>query len=168
MLQRYFIRLLGTVSACALLAGNAQALTITGGVGTSTTGTGVTGIGNQCLEIGGVASTAPVTPVHSWDCDGGLNQIWIVTNGQIQRSHNGAFTCLEVANGSTHAGAKVQLNYCKPGSAAHQEWTINQKGEIVGVASGLCLDWGLGYYQNGVQLGVEPCNGTPEQQFWLR
>jgi hypothetical protein len=164
-LQRRFIQLVGTIGACALLAGNVQALTITGGVGDSTRGIGITGIGDQCLEIGGVASTAPITPVHAWDCNGNLNQMWIVTNGQIQRSHDGRFTCLEVAGGSTHAGAKVQLNYCRPGA---QEWVINQKGEIVAVGSGLCLDWGLGYYQNGVQLSVEPCSGAPEQQFWLR
>jgi hypothetical protein len=165
MLRRYLIGLCGAVGAC-LLFSTANAITITGGVG-SVGGMPVEGIGNQCLEIGGVASTAPVVPVHSWDCHGGLNQQWQITDGQIQKIHNGAFTCLEVQRGSTATGAKVQLNYCKSG-ATYQQWVLNQHGEIVGVGSDKCLDWGMGFYDNGVQLSIQPCNGSAEQRFWLR
>jgi hypothetical protein len=166
MFQKYLAPFAGAVATCLLFMGTANALFITGGVGNSTSGVGIEGIGDQCLEIGGVASTAPVTPVHAWECNANLNQMWIVTNGQIEKINDGRFTCLEVVGASKAAGAKVQLNYCNGGT--NQQWVLNQKGEIVGVGSELCLDWEQGYYQNGVQLQIEPCNDGPEQQFWLR
>jgi alpha-galactosidase len=164
MLRKYITGLLSAAGACLLFATDANALLITGGVGSSSTGVAVTGIGDQCIEIGGVASTSPGVAVNSWECDAGLNQMWIITNGEIQRASNGSFVCL-TAGGNT-AGSPITLAYCR--SLATQLWTVNATGAIVNAASGLCLDWGEGYYQNNVQLTVQACDGLPQQQFWLR
>lgn len=154
---------LGVTSAVglALAFANAQALTITGGVGLIG-GVGITGIGNQCLQVGGVDSTG-AGPVTGWSCNNNLNQVWEITNGHFQRINNGTATCLTA--GAT-AGDGAVLQNC--GTSASQLWTLSTKGEIVNQGSGLCLDWALAYYDLGKQLDVEPCNGSPQQQFWPR
>jgi hypothetical protein len=154
-----------TAIAFAAFSSIAQALLITGGVG-PVGGQIVQGIGNQCLEIPGAASTAPIAAVQGFNCWGGLNQVWIITNGQIQQINNGSYTCMEVANSSTSPGALVQLNNCS--GAANQLWEINKHGEIVNLGSALCLDWGNAYTTNGVQLTVETCTAGSHQEFWLK
>jgi|SRR5579863_792228 len=154
---------LGSISAVGLVLAfaNAEALTITGGVGLIG-GVGITGIGNQCLQVGGVDSTG-AGPVTGWSCNNNLNQVWEITNGQIQKINNGTAMCLTAG---AAAGNGALLQTCS--SSASQLWTLNTKGEVVNAHSGLCLDWALAYYELGKQLDVEPCNGSPQQQFWPR
>jgi len=158
--QRIAMGLMSALGA-ALAVGSANALTITGGVGLIG-GVGITGIGNQCMQIGGVDSTGPGA-VTGWSCNNNLNQVWEITNGQIQKINGGAAMCLTAG---PSAGAGALLEPC--GTSKSQLWTLNPKGEVVNEQSGLCLDWALAYTLLGKQLDVEPCNGSPQQQFWPR
>ena len=145
----------------ALGCASADALTITGGVGLIG-GVGITGIGNQCVQVGGVDSTGPGA-VTGWSCNNNLNQVWEITNGQIQKINNGTAECLTAG---AKAGDGALLESC--GTSTAQLWTLNTKGEIVNEKSGLCLDWAMAYTELGKQLDVEPCSGSPQQQFWPR
>jgi hypothetical protein len=167
MLRKYLIGIASACGASLVLASTANALIITGGLGPNG-GVAVPGIGNQCLEIGGVASTAPGNVVDGFNCDGLLNQVWQITNGQIQKINNGSFTCLETLNGGTTSGTIVALGNCKTG-AKYQLWNVNVYGAIVFEgATDMCLDWAGAYLQNGARLEIRPCDGSLQQQFWLR
>jgi len=161
--SRYKLSAISLVSAVGLTLGcaSADALTITGGVGLIG-GVGITGIGNQCVQVGGVDSTGPGA-VTGWSCNNNLNQVWVITNGQIQRINNGAAECLTAG---AKAGDGAVLENCS--TSTSQRWTLNTKGELVNEQSGLCLDWALAYTELGKQLDVEPCNGSAQQQFWPR
>lgn len=145
----------------ALTLAQAEALTITGAVGRAGGGL-ITGIGNQCVQVGGVDSTGP-GPVTGWSCNNNLNQVWVITNGQIQKINGGAAMCLTAG---AAAGDGAVLEACT--TSRTQRWTLNPEGEIVNEASGLCLDWAKAYTTNGGQLDVEPCTGAGNQQFWPR
>jgi hypothetical protein len=149
----------------ALSASSANALTITGGVGVEG-GSLVQGIGNQCLEIGGIDSTAPAA-VHGWSCNNNQNQLWTITNGLIQKVNNGRAVCLSTAGGALTAGSLVETDYCVAG-AKDQVWNVKYNGTIVNEYSGLCLDWGGSFNANGVQMAVQVCDGGQTQEFWLR
>ncbi len=165
MLPKLIGRTLGLVAMAGILCTSAHALLITGGSG-GAGGTAITGIGNQCLEVPGAATTAPIVAVESWDCWAGPNQTWILTNGEFQRINNGSFTCMEVAGSGTTAGSLVQLNTCT--GAKNQLWIVQAGGAIENVNAKLCLDWGAGYTSNGVQLTVQVCSGAAAQKFWLK
>ena len=158
--KRILMSLFALIGATVAVQG-ADALTITGGVGLIG-GVGVTGIGNQCLQVGGVASTG-AGAVTGWSCNNNLNQVWEITNGQIQKINGGTEMCLTAG---VTAGSGALLEPCS--TSKTQLWTLNPKGEVVNEQSGLCLDWALAYTTLGKQLDVEPCNGSPQQQFWPR
>lgn len=150
-----------SVLALSMAFSAANALTLTGGVGLAG-GTIVTGIGNECVQIGGVDSTG-AGPVTGWSCNNNLNQVWTITNGRIEKINNGTAMCL-TANAT--AGTGVFLESC--GTNTGQLWTLTTGGALVNEKSGLCLDWAGAYTTRGATLDVEPCNGSSEQQFWPR
>jgi nitrite reductase/ring-hydroxylating ferredoxin subunit len=147
----------------ATVSAPASAVLVTGG-------DSIVGIGNVCLELGGVDSTAP-GPVDGFACNGLQNQQWDITNGQFQRANNGQTLCLEVTNQATTAGSQVDIGACgSTASTPTQYWSMNASGEIVNAASGLCLDWGKAIKRNGngTILTVQRCSGGFEEEFWLR
>ncbi len=123
-LKRFALGL--TSVGLALAFANADALTITGGVGLIG-GVGITGIGNECLQVGGVDSTG-AGPVTGWSCNNNLNQAWEITNGHIQRINSGAAMCM--AAGAA-AGDGAVLQTCSTSSS--QLWTLTTKGELAGM-----------------------------------
>ncbi len=145
--------LAGTVAALAatVVATPAQAAT------TST----VRGVGSsRCLDVPGAIQTNG-TNVQIWDCNGGTNQRWTLTdNNQLTVYGN---KCLDVPSHSTTAGTRVQIYTCNGG--ANQQRRANADGTIVGVQSGLCLDVSGGGTANGTAVQLWNCNGGNNQKW---
>jgi len=73
------------------------------------------------------SATADGTQVDIWDCNGGANQEWDLSNGTITGVQSGL--CLEVTGGRTADGALGELWDCNGGS--NQQWTgPSSTGEV--------------------------------------
>ncbi|MDB4933554.1 MAG: hypothetical protein JWP87_526 [Labilithrix sp.] len=111
------------------------------------------GLGGKCLDSGG---TANGTRAVIWDCNGGANQKWTVSGGQILGPGG---KCLDVSGGLTTNGTAIISFDCHGG--ANQQWTL-KNNEIVGVA-GKCVDVEKSATANGTGLVLWDCHGQPNQ-----
>ncbi|MEU5391533.1 non-reducing end alpha-L-arabinofuranosidase family hydrolase [Streptomyces tibetensis] len=138
-------------SAATLVANPAQAAT------TST----VRGAGSgRCLDVPGAGQTDG-TNVQIWDCHGGTNQQWTLTdNNQLTVYDN---KCLDVPGHATTAGTRPVIWSCNGGT--NQQWRANADGTIVAVESGLCLDVSGGATANGTAVQLWNCNGGSGQKW---
>jgi len=137
--------------AATLVAGPAQA---------ATTGA-VRGVGSgRCLDVPG-ASQTDGTFLQIWDCHGGTNQQWTLTDSS-QLTVYGT-KCLDVPGHATAAGTKVEIWSCNGGT--NQQWRVNSDGTIVGVESGLCLDVSGGATANGTAVQLWNCTGGSNQKW---
>ncbi|MFJ5999699.1 non-reducing end alpha-L-arabinofuranosidase family hydrolase [Streptomyces sp. NPDC092370] len=138
-------------SAATLVADPAQA---------ATTGA-VRGVGSgRCLDVPG-ASQADGTNVQIWDCHGGTNQQWTLTDGNQLTVYGNK--CLDVPGHATTAGTRPVIWSCNGGT--NQQWRVNADGTIVAVESGLCLDVSGGATANGTAVQLWNCNGGSNQKW---
>ncbi|HEV2784159.1 MAG TPA: lectin [Actinophytocola sp.] len=72
--------------------------------------------------------------------------------------------CVDVDQGSTANGTKIQIWDCN-GSAA-QQWTLASDGSVR--ALGKCMDVDHSGRTNGTKIHLWDCNGTGAQQWWPR
>jgi hypothetical protein len=119
------------------------------------------GVGSgRCLDVPN-SSQADGTYLQIWDCSGGTNQQWTLTdNGQLTVYGN---KCLDVPGHATAAGTRVQIWTCSGG--ANQQWRVNSDGTVVGVESGLCLDVTGSGTANGTAVEIWTCNGGSNQKW---
>ncbi|MFJ5733380.1 non-reducing end alpha-L-arabinofuranosidase family hydrolase [Streptomyces paradoxus] len=114
----------------------------------------------RCLDVPNAGQTDG-TNLQIWDCTGGTNQQWTLTdNNQLTVYGN---KCLDVPGHATTAGTRVQIWACHGG--ANQQWRVNSDGTIVGVESGLCLDVSGGATGNGTAVQLWNCNGGSNQKW---
>ncbi|MFB9907981.1 GH92 family glycosyl hydrolase [Allokutzneria oryzae] len=73
-----------------------------------------------------------------------------------------ASKCVDVNQGATADGTKVQLWDCDGGTA--QQWTFASDGTVR--ALGKCLDVSNSGTANGTKIQLWQCNGTSAQQWW--
>ncbi len=92
-----------------------------------------------------------------------LRWVSLTSSGELRTM--GATECLDVYEGSTTPGAKVELWNCDGSSA--QKWTLKSDGTVVAQKSGLCLDVSGAKTANGSALDVWTCNGGANQK-WSR
>ncbi|WP_119582276.1 non-reducing end alpha-L-arabinofuranosidase family hydrolase [Streptomyces europaeiscabiei] len=144
------------VAALAALA----ALLVAGPAQAATTGD-VRGVDSgRCLDVAGFSQTDGGN-VHIWDCHGGINQQWTLTDSDQLTVYGNK--CLDVRGGATTAGAPVQIWTCN--GSDNQQWRVNSDGTIVGVRSGLCLEvsgWGKA---NGTGVQIWSCHGGANQKW---
>ncbi|WP_328462349.1 RICIN domain-containing protein [Streptomyces sp. NBC_00448] len=132
-----------------------------------TSGTGGTGelVGAQsgkCIDADGGNVYFNGTKEQLWDCNGGVNQEFSLTDsGQLRTM--GATDCLDVYNDNTTPGTKVELWNCDGGDA--QKWTVKSDGTIVAQKSGLCLDATGAKTADGAPLQLWTCNGDANQKW---
>ncbi|MBW8793050.1 MAG: ricin-type beta-trefoil lectin domain protein [Streptomyces sp.] len=137
--------------AALLVAGPAQAATSGALRGTGS---------GRCLDVPG-ASQTDGTFLQIWDCTGGTNQQWTLTDGnQLTVFGN---KCLDVPGHATTAGTKVQIWACNGGT--NQQWRVNADGTVVAVEAGLCLDVSGGATANGTAVQLWNCNGGSNQKW---
>jgi hypothetical protein len=138
-------------SAATLVANPAQAATTSAVRGVAS---------GRCLDVPGAGQTDG-TNVQIWDCTGGTNQRWTLTdNKQLTVYGN---KCLDVPNHATTAGTRPVIWSCNGGT--NQQWRANADGTIVAVESGLCLDVSGGATANGTAVQLWNCNGGNNQKW---
>src|SRR5271154_4354907 len=113
----------------------------------------------SCVNLPEHGGTAPDgTPVRLFHCHDTSNQVWSVSNGQINSSFG---SCLDVQGSASTEGAQVIIVTCN--GRPSQQWAIAH-GQIIGIG-GKCLDV-LG---NGVAdttpLIISNCSSSPSQQW---
>jgi hypothetical protein len=119
------------------------------------------GVGSgRCLDVSN-ASQADGANLQIWDCSGGTNQQWTLTDSNQLTVYGNK--CLDVPGHATTAGTRVQIWTCSGG--ANQQWRVNSDGTIVGVESGLCLDVSGGGTANGTAVQIWTCNGASNQKW---
>ncbi|MCX4857963.1 non-reducing end alpha-L-arabinofuranosidase family hydrolase [Streptomyces canus] len=114
----------------------------------------------RCLDVDGFSQTDGAN-VHIWDCHGGINQQWTLTDSNQLTVYGNK--CLDARNGGTTAGTPVQIWTCT--GTENQQWRVNPDGTIVGVRSGLCLEvsgWGKA---NGTEVRLWSCHGGANQKW---
>ncbi|KUO20340.1 alpha-L-arabinofuranosidase, partial [Streptomyces dysideae] len=137
--------------AALLVAGPAQAATTSDVRGVDS---------GRCLDVEGFSQTDGAN-VHIWDCHGGTNQQWTLTDSNQLTVYGNK--CLDVRGGATTSGTPVQIWTCT--GSDNQQWRVNPDGTIVGVRSGLCLDvsgWGKA---NGTGVQIWSCTGGNNQKW---
>lgn len=72
--------------------------------------------------------------------------------------------CIDVNQGSTTNGTKIQLWDCN--GSAGQAWTLASDGSVRAV--GKCMDVDRSGRANGTKIHLWDCNGTGAQQWWPR
>ena len=71
--------------------------------------------------------------------------------------------CIDVPNGSSVDGARLQMWTCN--NSAAQKWSFEGDGTVRGV--GKCMDPAGGALTNGTPIQLVTCNGNPVQRFTL-
>jgi hypothetical protein len=119
------------------------------------------GVGSgRCLDVPN-GDQADGTYLQIWDCSGGTNQQWTLTDSNQLTVYGNK--CLDVPGHATAAGTRVQIWTCSGG--ANQQWRMNSDGTIVGVESGLCLDVTGSGTANGTAVELWTCNGGSNQKW---
>ena len=122
------------------------------------------GVASQrCLDVY-QRSSEPGTVVQIWDCHGGANQQWALTDAAELRTLDGT-RCLDAEQMGTAPGTPVASYSCT--GLANQRWRLNADGSITGVQSGLCLDVAGASTAAGAKLILWTCHGLSNQR-WVR
>ncbi|RPF29649.1 alpha-L-arabinofuranosidase [Streptomyces sp. Ag109_G2-6] len=138
-------------SAATLVAGPAQAAA-SGALRGAGSG--------RCLDVPGAGRTDG-TNLQLWDCWGGTNQQWTLTDNNQLTVYGDK--CLDVRGHATAAGTRVVIWSCNGGT--NQQWRVNSDGTIVGVESGLCLAATGSGTANGTAVEISTCNGAGNQKW---
>ena len=138
-------------SAATLVANPAQAATTSAVHGVAS---------GRCLDVPGAGQTDG-TNVQIWDCTGGTNQRWTLTDNNQLTVYG--HKCLDVPNHATTVGTRPVIWSCNGGT--NQQWRANADGTIVAVESGLCLDVSGGATANGTAVQLWNCNGGNNQKW---
>jgi hypothetical protein len=145
----------------ALAALVASAATLVANPAQAATSGALRGVGSgRCLDVPG-ANQTDGTNLQIWDCHGGTNQQWTLTDSNQLTVYGNK--CLDVPGHATTAGTRVQIWTCSGG--ANQQWRVNADGTVVGVESGLCLDVSGGATANGTAVQLWNCNGGSNQKW---
>ncbi|MBZ3906503.1 non-reducing end alpha-L-arabinofuranosidase family hydrolase [Streptomyces griseiscabiei] len=134
-----------------LVAGPAQAATTSAVRGVAS---------NRCLDVSG-ANQTDGTNVQIWDCHGGANQQWTLTDSNQLTVYGNK--CLDVPGHATTAGTRPVIWSCNGGT--NQQWRANPDGTIVAVESGLCLDVSGNATANGTAVQLWNCTGADNQKW---
>ncbi|MEN6320661.1 MAG: RICIN domain-containing protein [Syntrophaceae bacterium] len=126
----------------------------------------------KCLDVSGV-STANGANIIQYDCHGGSNQQWTLTNkgdGYYLAVAKHSGKCLDVSGVSTANGTNIIQYDCHGGS--NQQWKLIPKGQgyymLTAKHSGKCLDVAGASMANGVNIIQYDCHGGPNQLWKLK
>jgi len=114
---------------------------------------------SECLTVAGNTDNAAVTIEK---CDGSATQAWTVTGGTVQIFGN---KCLDVPNGSTTNGVKMQIYTCFAGNT-NQQFTVTGDKRIAWTNKGECLDLTDGNVNPGTAAQMWKCTDNDNNQVW--
>jgi Ricin-type beta-trefoil lectin domain len=119
----------------------------------------VGGASGSCVNLPEHGGGAPDgTPVRLFHCHDTSNQIWTVSNGQINSSFG---ACLDVQGSQAVDGAQIIIVTCN--GRPSQKWSITS-GQIIGIG-GKCLDVQGAGTADTTPLILSACSGSPSQQW---
>jgi chitinase len=130
-----------------------------GGGGGSTAAGPITGYAGLCVDVRS-ASTANLTPVQVYTCNGTGAQQWTAAAGSTLQALG---KCLDVDAAGTSNGTTVDLYACN-GTGA-QVWEHQSNGSLLNPQSGKCLDDANWSTTPGTQLQIWSCTGGANQQW---
>jgi beta-glucosidase len=123
----------------------------------------VFGIYGKCADVRN-ASSANLTPVQIYTCNGTGAQQWTVAPGAAGYTLHAEGKCLDVLGAATANGTPVEIYTCN-GTVA-QNW-VPLNGELVNPNSGRCLDDPASSSANTTQLQIFDCHpGVGANQTW--
>ena len=119
----------------------------------------VSALNGKCVDVPGSKYGAGQS-LQTWTCNNTDAQKWAFAGGALQTKYN---LCVEVPSGNNYAG--LILNTCNAGDL--QQFAVSPTGALVNPSSGRCVDIRNGNVNNGGQLILYDCKGTPNQT-WKR
>ncbi|KAJ7190229.1 hypothetical protein GGX14DRAFT_606290 [Mycena pura] len=98
-------------------------------------------------------------------CDGSTSQSWTHTGNTLVVYGN---KCLDVTNGSTTNGVKMQIWTCTPGNTGdlNQQFTVTSAHAIQWTGKSECLDLTDGSLASGNQIQMWACSAGNTNQVW--
>ncbi|MEU0673462.1 non-reducing end alpha-L-arabinofuranosidase family hydrolase [Streptomyces sp. NPDC006172] len=149
------------VAAAFAVMVSLAALLVAGPPAQAATTSALKGVGSgRCLDVPG-ASQTDGTNLQIWDCWGGTNQQWTLTDSN-QLTVYGT-KCLDVPGHATTSGTRPVIWSCNGGT--NQQWRVNADGTVVGVESGLCLSVTGAGTANATTVEIATCNGGSNQKW---
>jgi hypothetical protein len=146
IMDRHFF-ICGLLAALAAIAGPVHAAQLVGGASGS------------CVNLPEHQGTAPDgTIVRLFHCHETSNQVWTISNGQINSSFG---SCLDVQGSAPSDGAQVIIVACN--GRPSQKWSI-VNGQIIGIG-GKCLDVLGSGTADTTPLIIAGCSASPSQQW---
>jgi hypothetical protein len=122
----------------------------------------VGGASGSCANLPEHGGTAPDgTKVRLFRCHETSNQVWTISNGQINSSFG---SCLDVQGSAPADGAQVIIVTCN--GRPSQKWSISN-GQIIGIG-GKCLDVLGSGTADTTPLILSTCSGAPSQQWSIQ
>ena len=122
----------------------------------------VGGASGSCANLPEHGGTAPDgTKVRLFHCHETSNQVWTISNGQINSSFG---SCLDVQGSAPAEGAQVIIVTCN--GRPSQKWSISN-GQIIGIG-GKCLDVLGSGTADTTPLILSTCSGAPSQQWSIQ
>jgi Ricin-type beta-trefoil lectin domain len=119
----------------------------------------VGGASGSCVNLPEHGGSAPDgTIVRLFHCHDTSNQVWTVSNGQINSSFG---SCLDVQGSAPTDGAQIVIVACN--GRPSQKWSISN-GQIVGIG-GKCLDVLGSGTADTTPLILATCSASPSQQW---
>jgi len=116
---------------------------------------------NTCLTATSTADNAAVV-VQPCGSDSAATQEWTVVNGNLQIFGD---KCLDVPNGSTANGQKMQIFTCFSGNT-NQLFTVTGDNRIAWTNKGECLDLTDGITSTGNAVQMWKCTDNNSNQVW--
>ena len=117
---------------------------------------------NLCLDVW-QNSMNQSTQLDMWYCNGQTNQQWTLNNGNLVVKSSGQ--CMDVNEAGTAAGTVVQQYPCGNPQRSNQVWTYVNGTLRPSNAPNMCLDVVGSSLTTGAKTIINPCNGSPSQQF---
>jgi len=126
----------------------------------------------KCLDVAGVG-TGNGTNIIQYDCHGGPNQQWTLTDkggGYYLAVAKHSGKCLDVAGVGTGNGTSIIQYDCHSGP--NQQWMLIPQGQGYYLAtakhSGKCLDVSGASTANGANVTQYDCHAGPNQLWMLK
>jgi len=126
----------------------------------------------KCLDVSGVSKDTGAN-VYQWDCHGGPNQQWTLTDkgdGYYTMTARHSGKCLDVSGVSKDNGANIYQWDCHGGP--NQQWQLIPQGQgyymVTARHSGKCLDVSGSGRSNGDNVHQWDCHGGNNQLWQLK
>lgn len=161
---------LGTVQRIEFPGGGPHGASVSPGISSGRTYELIAKHSGKCLDVSGVATNNGAN-IHQWDCHGGPNQRWTLTEksgGYYTVTARHSNKCMDVEGVGTGNGTNISQYDCHGGP--NQLWMFIPQGggyyRVTAKHSNKCLDVSGGGKGNGDNIQQWDCHGG-DNQLWM-